>query len=165
MRTIYRITSYSLRNLFLIPALTECQTRRLQIQDMKEYFLEKAKQLNDTAEVLSQNPTNSTQIRRIKKKSGNITMYILTNCPAKMYTFLGKAAFLEKKAGKLIPPKCTADGRFHEVQCHPKRKRCWCVNEHGQRKAGTQTKGTPDCKQAGKRWLESIPRKPLGCLL
>ena len=43
-------------------------------------------------------------------------------------------------------PKCKADGSFAEVQCHTSTGYCWCVDEEGNKRNGTEVRfRQPDC--------------------
>ncbi|KAM3585503.1 uncharacterized protein V6R79_019324 [Siganus canaliculatus] len=36
-------------------------------------------------------------------------------------------------------PQCDSDGRYRALQCHGSTGHCWCVDSHGQERAGTRT--------------------------
>ena len=47
-------------------------------------------------------------------------------------------------------PKCTSDGSYDAIQCHPVLSQCWCVDKHGSELIGTRlSNGTPNCTDLG----------------
>ena len=44
-------------------------------------------------------------------------------------------------------PKCTENGSYAEVQCHPSTGYCWCSTKDGDKIPGTSKRGKRDCDE------------------
>ena len=72
-----------------------------------------------------------------------------TKCQSvrKLATKLAKTGFVDPRLGAFIP-KCEEDGSYSKIQCLESARLCWCVNENGEERKGTRTKGIPNCDKS-----------------
>lgn len=75
----------------------------------------------------------------------------LTHCQKERQLAL---AWTGKAASGRFVPSCNVEGRYIQVQCEKHSGYCWCVDENGREIPRTQTRGTPDCRNPGKKQKE-----------
>ena len=51
--------------------------------------------------------------------------------------------------------RCKADGRFEEIQCHQSSGDCWCVDQNGNTKQETVSRGLVRCPGIGSWKLQT----------
>ncbi|XP_065056519.1 agrin-like isoform X1 [Rhopilema esculentum] len=82
------------------------------------------------------------------KLEGTDVQFKQPNCgPRNMTKCEWERENTEPKPGAFVP-QCEEDGSYKEVQCHGSTGYCWCFDENGFKRKGTQVHGAkPDCSK------------------
>lgn len=136
---------------------------QLNFKSLKERLSKMANSCNKTANDFQSEAKNSTQ--RIQQRPMAVPQNQSELKRNRAKRKMSCARFCHKLtkrtkwlAKNLAEPKCATDGNFEKMQCGPSGKKCWCVDEDGERTGLKRNRDGLRCPNTNSGGEQSPPK-------